>query len=70
MHEQAAKVKKELLELDGLFQEARRISLFKAWDERWNGTSMDDRFAELTEATKKGDLLTKVLKNLMSGLKG
>ena len=70
IQDQIVKVKEQLMELDGVQQEARRVSLFKVWGERWNANTLPDRLDEISEATKKGDLLTKVLKNLLSGFKG
>ena len=68
--DQVVKVKEQLIQLDMIFQEARRVSLFKTWGERWNASTIPARLEEMSEATKKGDLLTKVLKNLVAGFKG
>ena len=68
--EQAVKNKVELMALDQLSNDARRASQFKSWDEKWNGDTMEVKMLELSEGIKKSEVLTKVLKNMLAGLKG
>ena len=69
MREQAEKVRGELMILDALFNECRKVLQFKAWSEKFNASCIEERLAELSEYIKKGDMLTKVLKNMLASMK-
>ena len=69
VEEQKHKLREELMRLDGLFNDGRRVHLFHSWDGNWNSETVELRLAELTEHIKKCELLTKVVKNVAAGMK-
>ena len=69
LKDQACKLKGELLILDSLTNEARKVSQFKAWDEQWSENSINEKLGPLGDYVKKGEVLTKVLKNMLAGFK-
>ena len=68
--DQANTVRSELVGLDNMVNESRQASQFRTWTERWNAETFEERMAEMTDLSKKGDLLSKVLKQMLIGLKG
>ena len=67
--DQKEKLRMKLMALDNLFQGGRRFILFKRCDSLWNGDSFAERVEELSDRIRKCELLTKVVKSMVSGLK-
>ena len=50
VQEQASKLKAELMELDKLCSQGRRVLLFQSWNDEWNSSTIEDTWASKKNA--------------------